>query len=122
MRQIFSVAGLCISLGACANYSPGTTATAFDGVYAGTVTSSHSGANSCGGAGSKPGSLTVEKGSVVWNSTPSTDVMYAPVMQSGAFQTNDNITMFAGKITNKALIARVTTGTCHIVYDLTRTT
>ena len=119
MHRYFAVAGLCLTLGACASYTPGATASAYDGEYTGTITQTHAGANSCGSTTPKPGALKVQNGSVVWT-TPSSDTMYAPVMQNGAFQTNENITMFSGKITDKAMVARMTTGTCHIVYDLTR--
>ena len=109
----------CLVATACASYTPGTTPTAFDGEYTGTVTYIHAGANSCPTAGQQPGKLTVEKGSVVWKA-PSSDTLYARVMTDGAFQTNENIVFFAGKITKDTMVARSSTGACHTVYDLKR--
>ena len=114
-----SAAGLGLLLAGCASNTPGTTPSAFDGEYSGTATYIHVSANSCASTEPKPAKLVVENGSVVWPASPS-EMLYAPVTSNGAFQAAKNVVLFSGKITNRALVARVNTGTCHIVYDLTR--
>ncbi len=103
----------------CAANGPGTAPTAFDGEYSGTQTFIHVAANSCASTEPQPGKLVVQNGSVIWPSSP-TLTLYAPVMQNGAFQTTKNSVIFTGKITNREMVARVNTGSCHVIYDLRR--
>ena len=103
----------------CATNQPGTAPTAFDGDYSGTKTAIHVAANSCPSTTPQPDKLSVQNGSVIWMSTPTTPV-YAQVMQNGAFQGQQGAVIFTGKITNKEMVARVNTGSCHYVYDLRR--
>ncbi len=111
----------CLSLGACNMYTtPGTAPTAFDGSYSGTMTSLHAAANSCANTAPAPGKLVVQNGTVSWTASPSL-TLYAPVMQDGAFTAQNGPVFFSGKITNKAMVARINTGSCHVIYDLTKT-
>ena len=119
MRQLLSTAALCLALGACATNAPGTTASAYDGTYTGTMTSLHTGPNSCAAATTQPQKLTVQNGAIVWASGGTN--FYAPVRADGAFAAQNGTVFFNGKITNNAMVARVNTGPCHQLYDLTKT-
>ena len=115
-------AAFCLSLGACNMYTtPGTGPSAFDGSYAGTMTSLNAASYGCTNTAPAPGTLAVKNGAVAWNATPSL-VLYAPVMQDGAFVAQNGPVFLSGKITNKAMVARVNTGSCHFIYDLTKST
>ena len=123
MFRLLSTAalGAGLFLAGCASTTPGTTPSAFDGEYSGTATYIHVSANSCASTEPQPAKLSVQNGSVLWPASPS-ETLYAPVTQNGAFQAAKNSVLFSGKITNRALVARVNTGTCHVIYDLTRPT
>jgi hypothetical protein len=115
--------GLGLLTAGCAGSTmPGQTATAFDGDYAGTVTYIHVAANSCATTEPAPAKLTVANGSVMWAASATASPIYAPVMANGAFQASANAVIFSGKINNRAMVARVNTGSCHLIYDLTRPT
>ena len=114
-----AVFGAGLLAAGCAANRPGTAPTAFDGEYSGTQTFIHVAANSCASTEPRPAKLVVQNGSVIWASSPAL-TLYAPVMQNGAFQTSQNAVIFTGKITNKEMVARVNTGSCHVVYDLRR--
>ncbi len=112
------------ALGACAYNGPGTAPSAFDGTYQGTVNNIHVGANSCPSNGQNPGSLNVQNGSVMWMGAG--QQMYAPIMKDGSFASQitptgaNSAIFFSGKITNRAMVARSSTGGCHQIYDLQR--
>ena len=116
-----AVLGAGLLAAGCAASTPGTAPTAFDGEYSGTRTFIHVGANSCASTEPQPGKLVVQNGTVAWPSSP-TLTLYAPVMQNGAFQATQNAVIFTGKITNHEMVARVNTGSCHVIYDLRRPT
>ena len=125
MTRFLAIAAACLSLGACTMYDkPGTTPSAFDGTYSGSVTLTHavpaSGINGsvCATPGQKDGSLTVQNGAVVWANGGGT--FYAPVRSDGAFSAQNGSTYFSGKITNRAMVARGNIGGCHTIYDLTK--
>jgi hypothetical protein len=121
MQRFLAPLALCTFLGACNMYtSPGTGPTAFDGSYQGTMTTVHAATNACAAPGSTPGNLAVTNGAVVWKASASL-TLYAPVMQDGAFVAQNGAVYLSGKITNRAMVARVNTGPCHVVYDLQRT-
>jgi hypothetical protein len=100
--------------------TPGSGPTAFDGSYQGTMTTVHATTAACASPGSTPGTLAVTNGTVVWTTSPAL-TLYAPVMQDGAFVAQNGAVYLSGKITNRAMVARVNTGACHVVYDLQRT-
>ena len=117
MKRTFTSVALCLTIGACATYDkPGTTASTFDGPYQGTVTAIHVSSNSCASAGPADSTLKVQNGSVVWTSAGNT--VYAPISSDGAFSAQNGPTFFSGKITDRAMVARVNTGSCHFVYNL----
>jgi hypothetical protein len=123
MRSFLAPLALCFALGACAmNSQPGTTPSAFDGVYQGTVTATHAAPGSmpngsmCATPGQKDGSITVQNGRVMWMSGGST--IYAPVANDGSFAAQNGGTFFSGKITNRAMVARGNISNCHTIYDL----
>ena len=129
MTRHLAIAAACLSLGACTMYNkPGTSPSAFDGTYSGSVTLTHSSPQggsapgtsgvACASPGQKDGSLTVQNGTVVWNNGGST--FYAPIRNDGAFQAQNGGTYFSGKITNRAMVARGNISGCHTVYDLTK--
>ncbi len=125
MRRLFAPLALCFALGACTMYNqPGTSPSAFDGVYQGTMTATHSTnqggvpSMSCGTVGQQNGSLTVQNGTVVWPNGGGT--FYAPVSKDGAFTAQNGQTFFSGKITNRSMVARGNISGCHTVYDLTK--
>ena len=126
MRQWFGPVSICLLLGACATYqTPGTGPTAFDGTYSGTVNQTHVAAASCPSTTPKPGQLVVENGMVVWPDSPAGQ-LYAPVAKDGSFVASSAVTgsnnavWFTGKITNKEMVARENSGSCHMIYDLRR--
>ena len=109
-------------LGACAYGTRGTSPTAFDGTYSGTMNQTHVGAATCASTEPAPGKLAVENGTVVWSKSP-TGTLYAPVASNGSFAVSSvpssgGIVWFTGKITNNEMVARVNTGSCHQIYDL----
>ena len=126
MRRLLSPIAICLALGACQTYSqPGTGPSAFDGTYQGTVTATHSSnygasipASSCAAPGQKDASLVVQNGTVVWSNGGST--FYAPISSDGAFTAQNGQTFFAGKITNRSMVARGNISGCHTIYDLTK--
>ena len=125
MSRLLSPIALCLALGACmAPAQPGTTPSAFDGTYQGTMTRTHSvpasgiAGSVCAAPGTADGSLTVQNGTVVWANGGSN--IYAPVAGDGSFAAQNGSTFFSGKITNRAMVARGNIGGCHTIYDLTR--
>ena len=129
MTRFLTVAAACLSLGACASLNtPGSTPSAFDGKYQGTMTLTHSSPQggsapgtsgvACGAAGQKDGALTVQNGMVVWANGGTT--FYAPVRNDGAFAAQNGGTFFSGKITNRAMVARGNISGCHTLYDLVK--
>ena len=120
--RVLSAAMLCLGVGACNMYTtPGTWPSAFDGSYTGTMTSLHAASNSCANTAPAPGNLAVQNGSVTWTASPAL-TLYAPVAQDGSFTAQNGAVFFSGKITNRAMVARINTGTCHVIYDLTKST
>ncbi len=124
MRTLYAPIALCLVLSACSTYaSRGTSPTAFDGTYSGTVNQTHVAAASCPSTEPKPAKLAVENGMVVWSGSP-TGTLYAPVAANGSFAASsavpnsNNAVWFTGKITNHEMVARSNTGSCHTVYDL----
>ena len=130
MRRFIAPLAVCFALGACASYStPGTSPTAFDGTYQGTMTLTHSGTQggsapstsgvACAAAGQKDGSLVVQNGRVVWVNGGGN--VYAPIAADGSFAAQNGTAFFSGKITNRAMVARGNISGCHTVYDLLKT-
>ena len=127
MRRFTAPLVACLALGACAVNQPGTSPTAFDGTYQGTVTRTHSSnlggsgnGVACATAGQQDGSLVVQNGRVVWASGGSN--VYAAVATDGSFAAQSGSTFFSGKITNRAMVARGNISGCHTIYDLQRAT
>ncbi len=125
MRPVISALGLCFALGACAVNAPGTTPSAFDGTYQGTMTMTHSNNQggsgngvACAAPGQKDGSLMVQNGNVVWVNGGGN--VYAPVARDGSFAAQNGSVFFSGKITNRAMVARGNISGCHTIYDLQR--
>ncbi len=125
MKRLTLIAAGCLGLAGCqmAPSQAGTSPSAFDGTYQGSVTLTHSsnfGASapgiSCAAAGQKDGSIVVQNGTVVWTNGGST--FYAPVGKDGAFAAQNGGTFFSGKITNRAMVARGNISGCHTIYDL----
>ena len=127
MTRFLAIAAACLSLAACQSFNqPGSTPSAFDGTYQGSVTMTHAVPGSgvsgaiCATPGQKDASLTVQNGMVVWANGGST--FYAPVRNDGAFAAQNGGTFFSGKITNRAMVARGNISGCHTIYDLTKST
>ena len=128
IKRVVTIA-FCAALSACAsgmNTTPGTTPTAFDGTYSGTMTSLHVGGGnmslSCAAAaGTASGTLPVMNGTVEWSAAPGMKI-YAPIAQDGSFAAQNGAVFFAGKITNRSMVARSNTGACHQIYDLNKAT
>ncbi len=126
MRRFIAPLAACFALGACAVNQPGTSPSAFDGTYQGSMTLTHSnnqggsGGNgtACGSAGQKDGSLMVQNGNVIWVNGGGN--VYAPVARDGSFAAQNGSTYFSGKITNRAMVARGNISGCHTIYDLQR--
>ena len=124
LGRIVTIAA-CAALAACNMYTaPGATPSAFDGTYTGSMTALHVGGGnmsmSCGAtAGTTDGSLPVMNGTVVWSASPSLK-LYAPIARDGSFAAQNGQIFFAGKITNRSMVARSNTGVCHTIYDLTK--
>ncbi|WP_158746693.1 hypothetical protein [Acidisphaera sp. L21] len=120
LRKILPIAA-CTLLAGCNMYTvPGTSPSALDGSYSGTMSALHAAANSCASTAPVSSKLTVANGAVTWPASASL-TLYAPVMQDGAFTAQNGTVFLSGKITNKAMVARVSTGTCHYIYDLSKT-
>ncbi len=124
MHRFLAPSALALLLGACSTYgTPGSAATAFDGTYMGTVNQTHVAASSCPSTEPTPAQLVVENGMVVWSDSPA-GKLYAPVAANGSFAASSPVTnstsqvWFTGKITNKEMVARTNTGSCHKIYDL----
>ncbi len=127
-RPFLAATAAALLLAGCAANSPGTAPSAFDGSYQGTVTTTHSGQQggsapgtsgvACAGPGQKDSTLAVQNGKVVWSNGGTT--FYAPVGSDGAFAAQNGGTYFAGKITNRSMVARGNISGCHTVYDLLR--
>ena len=122
MRRLLAPLALCFALGACQINTPGTTPSAFDGTYQGTVTRTHAAPGSmpsgsvCATPGQQDGSLMVQNGTVVWVNGGTN--IYAPVRADGSFAAQNGSTYFSGKITNRAMVARGNISNCHTLYDL----
>ena len=126
MHRFLAPTALALLLGACSTYgSRGTTPTAFDGTYKGTVNQTHVSASSCPSTEPAPGQLLVENGTVEWKDSP-VGTLYAPVAPNGSFAASSPVTnsnsqvWFTGKITNREMVARTNTGSCHRIYDLSK--
>ena len=125
MRRLVLPLALTAALGACAGPGMHPAATSFDGTYTGVVVMTHAGSASmgngsvCATPGQQPASITVQNGAVTSPKLGGT-TFSAPIMADGSFQAQNFTTFFAGKVTNRSMVARGNIGGCDTVYDLSK--